>query len=56
MCVFRAWVEYKHGFGDVFSPNGEFWLGNDPLHFVTSQGLSKTCYVFVSEIDLHYIL
>lgn len=34
----RAWVEYKHGFGDVFSPNGEFWLGNDPLHFVTSQG------------------
>ncbi|XP_028298558.1 fibrinogen-like protein 1 [Gouania willdenowi] len=34
----RAWVEYKHGFGDLFSPEGEFWLGNDPLHFLSSQG------------------
>ncbi|KAM9315163.1 fibrinogen-like protein 1 [Pholidichthys leucotaenia] len=34
----RAWVEYKHGFGDLFSPDGEFWLGNDPLHYLTSQG------------------
>ncbi|CAL8329103.1 unnamed protein product [Merluccius merluccius] len=34
----RAWVEYKKGFGDQFSPGGEFWLGNDPLHYITSQG------------------
>ncbi|XP_035770592.1 fibrinogen-like protein 1 [Neolamprologus brichardi] len=34
----RAWVEYKHGFGDLFSPAGEFWLGNEPLHHLTSQG------------------
>ncbi|XP_051242097.1 fibrinogen-like protein 1 isoform X2 [Dicentrarchus labrax] len=34
----RAWVEYKHGFGDLFSPEGEFWLGNEPLHHLTSQG------------------
>ncbi|KAM7393554.1 hypothetical protein PAMP_020417 [Pampus punctatissimus] len=34
----RAWVEYKHGFGDLHSPDGEFWLGNEPLHFLTSQG------------------
>lgn len=34
----RAWVEYKHGFGDLFSPGGEFWLGNDPLHYLTAQG------------------
>ncbi|XP_023151280.1 fibrinogen-like protein 1 isoform X1 [Amphiprion ocellaris] len=34
----RAWVEYKHGFGDLFSPDGEFWLGNEPLHHLTSQG------------------
>ncbi|KAE8301125.1 Fibrinogen-like protein 1 Precursor [Larimichthys crocea] len=34
----RAWVEYKHGFGDLFSPDGEFWLGNEPLHYLTSQG------------------
>ncbi|XP_040042973.1 fibrinogen-like protein 1 [Gasterosteus aculeatus] len=34
----RAWLEYKHGFGDLYSPNGEFWLGNKPLHDLTSQG------------------
>ncbi|XP_029365790.1 fibrinogen-like protein 1 [Echeneis naucrates] len=34
----RAWVEYKHGFGDLYSPDGEFWLGNEPLHHLTSQG------------------
>ncbi|XP_058496080.1 fibrinogen-like protein 1 [Solea solea] len=34
----RAWVEYKHGFGDLYSPDGEFWLGNEPLHYLTSQG------------------
>ncbi|KAJ0050883.1 hypothetical protein NL108_009324 [Boleophthalmus pectinirostris] len=34
----RAWVEYKQGFGDLFSAGGEFWLGNDPLHHLTSQG------------------
>ncbi|XP_072240033.1 fibrinogen-like protein 1 [Leuresthes tenuis] len=34
----RAWAEYKHGFGDVASPSGEFWLGNEPLHHLTSQG------------------
>ncbi|XP_069487667.1 fibrinogen-like protein 1 isoform X2 [Ambystoma mexicanum] len=34
----RAWAEYKYGFGDFTSGNGEFWLGNDNLHFLTSQG------------------
>ncbi|XP_037619807.1 fibrinogen-like protein 1 isoform X1 [Sebastes umbrosus] len=34
----RAWLEYKHGFGDLYSPDGEFWLGNEPLHDLTSQG------------------
>ncbi|KAL2098045.1 hypothetical protein ACEWY4_007252 [Coilia grayii] len=33
----RTWVEYKHGFGDLLSNDGEFWLGNDPLHYLTSQ-------------------
>ncbi|KAL1023828.1 hypothetical protein UPYG_G00046860 [Umbra pygmaea] len=33
----RAWVEYKHGFGDSLV-DGEFWMGNDPLHYLTSQG------------------
>ncbi|XP_056371606.1 fibrinogen-like protein 1 [Oenanthe melanoleuca] len=31
----RTWIEYKEGFGDL---NGEFWLGNDNIHRITSQG------------------
>ncbi|KAM7000229.1 fibrinogen-like protein 1 [Tautogolabrus adspersus] len=32
----RSWAEYKEGFGDMDA--GEFWLGNDNLHYITSQG------------------
>ncbi|XP_044146876.1 fibrinogen-like protein 1 [Bufo gargarizans] len=31
----RTWKEYKEGFGDL---NGEFWLGNDHIHKITSRG------------------
>ncbi|XP_077637906.1 microfibril-associated glycoprotein 4-like [Lonchura striata] len=31
----RTWNEYKEGFGDL---NGEFWLGNDLIHRMTSRG------------------
>ncbi|MBN3299210.1 FGL1 protein, partial [Amia calva] len=34
----RAWSFYKNGFGNMQSSNGEFWLGNDKLHYLTSQG------------------
>ncbi|KAF3851771.1 hypothetical protein F7725_005126 [Dissostichus mawsoni] len=37
-CVCVSWVEYKHGFGDLYSPDGEFWLGNTALHNLTSTG------------------
>ncbi|XP_004467393.2 ficolin-1 [Dasypus novemcinctus] len=35
---FRDWAAYRQGFG---SQLGEFWLGNDNLHALTSQGTSN---------------
>ena len=34
---YRNWTEYKQGFGDMSALSGNFWLGNDNLHRLTSQ-------------------
>lgn len=34
----RSWEEYKDGFGDFETNSGEFWLGNNKLNQLTSQG------------------
>lgn len=36
--LIRSWAEYKDGFGDTDTELGEFWLGNDNLHYITTQG------------------
>nr|XP_033800009.1 fibrinogen-like protein 1 isoform X2 [Geotrypetes seraphini] len=33
----RVWADYKQGFGDFNSANGEYWLGNENLHYLTTQ-------------------
>ncbi|XP_060604623.1 fibrinogen C domain-containing protein 1-like [Ruditapes philippinarum] len=35
---YRTWAEYKNGFGDL---NGEFWLGNEYLSLLTSNGVHE---------------
>ncbi|KAM4810075.1 fibrinogen-like protein 1 [Rhinophrynus dorsalis] len=35
---YRNWTDYKQGFGDFTSAKGEYWLGNDNLHYLTVQG------------------
>ncbi|KAK7919129.1 hypothetical protein WMY93_010413 [Mugilogobius chulae] len=48
----RSWEEYKIGFGDFESEMGEFWLGNDNLHFLTAQG-NYTLRINLEDFDGH---
>ncbi|XP_013035371.2 fibrinogen-like protein 1 isoform X2 [Anser cygnoides] len=34
----RGWTDYEEGFGNFVLTNGEYWLGNKNLHYLTSQG------------------
>ncbi|KAK0132489.1 Fibrinogen-like protein 1 [Merluccius polli] len=40
----RSWTEYKNGFGDMQSGAGEFWFGNENLHYLTEQGIYNSLF------------
>ncbi|CAJ1057945.1 fibrinogen-like protein 1 [Xyrichtys novacula] len=46
----RSWAEYKEGFGDMETHHGEFWLGNDNLHFITTQG-NYSLRIYLEDFD-----
>ncbi|KAM8848659.1 fibrinogen-like protein 1 [Synchiropus picturatus] len=48
----RPWAEYKAGFGDMDAESGEFWLGNDNLHFITTQG-NYSLRIHLEDFDLN---
>lgn len=48
---YRTWSDYKRGFGPV---DGNFWLGNDKLAAVTSQGQYELRIDFVSKSGENY--
>ncbi|XP_071787361.1 microfibril-associated glycoprotein 4-like [Asterias amurensis] len=44
----KNWADYKNGFGDL---NGEFWLGNEKLYQITSQGPKYELLVTLTAFD-----
>ena len=44
---YRNWTDHKEGFGDV---SGEYWLGNDVIHHLTSQA-NYTLTVVLTDWD-----
>lgn len=40
-CSFRDWVDYRDGFGDFKLWNDEFWLGNENIYSLLSEGQQK---------------
>ena len=44
---YRNWMDYKDGFGDV---SGEYWLGNDVIHQLTSRA-NYTLRVVLTDWD-----
>lgn len=58
---FRDWVDYKDGFGDFKLWNDEFWLGNDHIHSILSEGqkrlnpsppFNKWCFIFLNSFSI----
>ncbi|XP_071835331.1 uncharacterized protein [Apostichopus japonicus] len=51
LSFYRYWNEYREGFGSV---DGNFWLGNDKLAALTSQGEYELRIEFDSKSGQHY--
>ena len=47
----RTWEEYKQGFGD---PSGEFWIGNERLHQLTSEGYKELRILVTDSNDVKF--
>ena len=48
----RSWDDYKAGFGDRWTKNGEYWLGNDILNTLTQTGRYKLHFDLQSTNDV----
>ncbi|XP_066918087.1 ficolin-1-like [Clytia hemisphaerica] len=44
----REWVAYKHGFGTF---NGNFWLGNDRIHNLTTSNIQNELLFDLTTLD-----
>jgi hypothetical protein len=44
----RTWDDYKRGFGDLY---GDFWLGLDHLHHLTSQDKRYSLHIYINNGD-----
>ena len=45
---YLKWSDYKHGFGNL---SGEFWLGNDKIHRLTSEINNKRLRVDLEDFE-----
>ena len=45
---FRNWIDYVKGFGDL---NGEFFIGLEKLHFLTSNGQPQELYIILDDYE-----
>ena len=48
----RTWQEYKDGFGDMAN-GGDFWVGLEKMHLITSQGSPGFTFWIVVRDDRH---
>ncbi|XP_076081144.1 uncharacterized protein LOC143052057 [Mytilus galloprovincialis] len=48
---YRTWKEYKHGFGSAY---GEYWLGNDNIHLISTYGDHELSIYMENTVGIHH--